>query len=592
MHTPPRDGDQPERPAEAARGGAGNPTGPGRTGDERRGDARRDPELDDPNLDLRTRLAILSARFAWDGQALAVGHEPTLRRLTDRTMSASTMHALEGCATRWAFEKLWPAAPDPFSPNILGNGAHTVLERFYGLPPADRSIGSAMTILRQVSAETFPGVDPLTGAVRDRWLAEVYAAFKGIFDIEDPARVDVAGRETEVRTDIAGVGFVGYVDRLDRDGDGDLVVVDYKTSSSLPKNIARWGDPHGDQQRLYLLALRQTLGEMPAAAHLHYTRLGQSKKVAQSKARLAETRDKFVLAAEKLALIGDTGILRPAPTPLCGWCPLVTVCPAARADGKVDRTDRAVPAEWLPIPVVRATLHPAPAPGDAVPDDGGPVAAAHGTTGGTEPARDPRGVPVTRLKEGQPYVEQADGDLNPNSYASMGAVDVVEMAVHALAYDGVPLTRSGVRALAGMYASIVLDVQKQVTGSSSWQDGMNSRARFLVKRVLRNLPTPLGAAAPEQWEEWAAQVTRRVLLMWEVAYGLWSDGPVDDPAGDVSAAVTAAKERLIRPGNGDRSAPLPAAPDGSAAVLPLKPRGSLPVDDHDGDTAAVADFGL
>lgn len=519
-----------------------------------------DPELDAAGSDLRARLAVVSTRFAWDGKRLVVTHEPTLTRLARRTMSASTMHAMDGCPARWAFEKAWPGEQDPFAAAVLGNGGHKVLERLFELPPQDRTMAAAMTILRRVCEDAMPGDDPLTAAVRDRWLAEVYAAFKGIFDIEDAARVDVYGREMEVRTEIAGVPFVGYVDRVDRLPEGNLGIVDFKTSRSIPKNITRFGDEHGDQLRLYLLAMEQILGRQPVSAWLYYTRLGQAKKVAVAPGRVSETRDKLLMAAEKLALIGDTASMTPAPSALCGWCPLVSACPAAKADGKADRTDKAVPAEWLPIPTIgappaensplpRPSCPPAPEPD--VPDPP-PLAveaagAAHVEAETARPDTEPRGVPVTRLKEGQPYIELADGDLNPNSYASMAAIDVVEMAVYALGKAGVPLTKAGVRSLAAMYASIIADVQKPVTGSASMQDGMCSRARFLVKRILFSLPTPVHATTVEEWDEWAGAVVKRARLMWTVAYDLWSDGPGDDPAktaDSVFEAITEAKAKL------------------------------------------------
>src|SRR6476661_10695295 len=55
-----------------------------------------DPELDAAGVDVRARLEVVSKRFAWDGKRLVVTHEPTLTRLTKRTMSASTMHAMDG----------------------------------------------------------------------------------------------------------------------------------------------------------------------------------------------------------------------------------------------------------------------------------------------------------------------------------------------------------------------------------------------------------------------------------------------------------------------------------------------------------------
>lgn len=556
--------------------------------------------------ELVQALADLSSRFAWDGRKLVITDEPTLRTLTDRTMSASTMQAMEGCPSRWAFEKLWPGDPDPFAATELGTGAHTVLERFYGLDQPDRTVEAAMTILRQVAQETVPGDSPLTSAVRDRWLAEVYSAFKGIFDIEDPTRIVVEGRELPVSADIGGVELVGFVDRLDRLDDGGLAVYDYKSSGQIPRNITQWGDPHGDQQRLYLMALEQMRGELPQAAYLHYIRLGQTKKVAQSRKRLSETRDRFLVAAERLHWSAETSMLSTVPSGLCGWCPLVNACPAARAEQKVDRTGHAVPAEWLPIPTIKPTgavdTSELPRRPDKIITEDAPGVgvggrAAHGTGAAPELQEAPStsgGPQVSRLKEGQPYVELADGDLNPNSYAAMAAVDVVDLAMYTLDSAGVPLTRTGVTALADLYASIILDVQKPVTGQTSFQDGMNSRARFLVKRVVRTLPAPIDGGA-DAWTEWAARVVKRARLMWQVAYQLWTDGgdPDGTPATDLAVAIRSARAKSNSgsgPGNASStevSEPTPRNAVGAESADPA-PNGSSETGDSNGESATGA----
>lgn len=577
---------------------------------ERSVDAPNRPARFDPAVPLRDRLALLSAQFAWDGKSLAVTDTEVLNRLVNRVMSASTMNSLEGCPSRWAFEKLWPGDPDPFAAAPVGNGAHKVLEMLYALPPQQRTMDAAMMIARFVATEQMSGEEPLTVAVRDRWMAEVYAAFKGVFVIEDPTQVVVEGRELEVEAKIGGVGFIGHIDRLDRNGDGGLTVLDYKTSAKLPKDLTKFGDPHGDQQRLYLMALHEIRGELPDAAYLHYTRLGQSKKVAQAKGRLAETRDRFVLSSERLALIGEKATLPTAPSPLCGWCPLVNVCPAAKKEGKTDRTDHAVEATWLPIPTIgspaKTTAWPVGTP--TVDDETAafeadmdtwareraaaaePAAAAHNHEETAEPPTRPdssaEGATAvtttrTRLKEGLPYVEQADGDLNPASYASMAVNDVVETAVYVLDKASVPLTKAGVESLSAMLASIVLDVQRAVTGDRSWQEGMNSRARFLVKRVMRALGPPVHGDA-QAWEEWADKVTHRAGLMWRVAYGLWSDGVDDeaDLAGDLARAIAEAKSR--RAGH---TSPGPVEPsDGQPGQTPSGAQ--VAYDDHDVDDVA------
>ena len=153
-----------------------------------------------------------------------------------------------------------------------------------------------MTSLRQCQRRAMPGDDPLSLAVRDRWMAEVYAAFKGIFDIEDPTRVGCTAASWRSATAIAGVRFVGFVDRVDRNGAGgllrdrlqDVLARCRRTSQCSATSTAtssgctcwRWSRCCGAASR--------------TSAWLYYTRLGQAKKVARRQGPAStETRDKF-----------------------------------------------------------------------------------------------------------------------------------------------------------------------------------------------------------------------------------------------------------------------------------------------------------
>ena len=52
--------------------------------------------------------------------------------------------------------------------------------------------------------------------------------------MEDPRRVEVRAREEDLGAELGGVAMRGILDRLDEEGDGTLVVVDYKTGRVPP----------------------------------------------------------------------------------------------------------------------------------------------------------------------------------------------------------------------------------------------------------------------------------------------------------------------------------------------------------------------
>ena len=103
------------------------------------------------------------------------------------------------------------------------------------------------------------------GGVRKfKWAA--WRAVEGLWDLEDPTAIHVDDTETEVRSEVGGVPFLGYVDRIDEgDGDGEIIV-DYK-SGRLPSG--RYLDTPKQQVLLYAAA-REHQGHDVAEARLLY----------------------------------------------------------------------------------------------------------------------------------------------------------------------------------------------------------------------------------------------------------------------------------------------------------------------------------
>src|SRR5699024_9202225 len=96
----------------------------------------------------------------------------------------------------------------------------------------------------------------------------------------------------------------------------------------------RWGDPEGDQLRLYVAAYEARHGVKPKVAALLYTGVGRSRKVSVTGPAVQRTTEKFTKAWAYLKRQVACGQFDTKVTPLCGWCPLVNSCPVAQAEGK------------------------------------------------------------------------------------------------------------------------------------------------------------------------------------------------------------------------------------------------------------------
>lgn len=240
-------------------------------------------------------------------------------------LSPSGAGLFKQCPTRWKFRYVDRLSDPPGIPALVGTFAHRVLELLLQEPPDDRTTDRAKEIARDVWPETVDHADFVAleldeAAQRDfRWKG--WLAIKGLWDIEDPAEVDVDSTELDVQVEIGGVPFRGIVDRIDL-GDEGRIISDYK-SGAAPR--PRYEADKLSQVMLYAAAVEAETGDRPIEARLLY--LGQ--RVVGVKV----TQESIAKAVTDLRTIWD-GVLASCEAnhfdttvgPLCGWCPYIERC--------------------------------------------------------------------------------------------------------------------------------------------------------------------------------------------------------------------------------------------------------------------------
>ena len=243
-----------------------------------------------------------------------------------RFYSNTASSTYEQCPRRWKHKYVDKLPDPPGQAAVIGTFAHTVLERLCQESPGARTVERA----RELASETweitrtlddFRALNLNAHAQREfRW--KVWRSIEGLWSLEDPSQVVVEATEQRVTASLAGVPFVGYVDRLDRSGP-ELTVTDYKTGrpprpSDRPKSLG--------QVLLYAAAVADETGECPSRARLFYlgkevveTDVSMDQLEAET-GRLADSWSRLKGDCTQDEFATRTG-------PLCGWCPFVTRCP-------------------------------------------------------------------------------------------------------------------------------------------------------------------------------------------------------------------------------------------------------------------------
>lgn len=486
----------------------------------------------------------------WTDEALVVDDPRALEKVDRKALSASTMKSVQSCPARFVADRLRPRDEDPFSAASVGTAAHTVFERLFALPGDERTTHKAIELIVALSVETWREDEQVE---RLRWGAEVMSKVLPLFKIEDPSATDVVALEERFDgIEIGGVPFIGFIDRITRGEDDGIEIEDFKSGKAVTAAEAlRFGDDHGDQIRLYAAAYEARYGVRPKVGRLLYTGAGRSRKVSVTGPAIKRTVATFTQTWDELKGYVEAGKFPAKTSALCGWCPLVNTCPAARLAGKEARVPQPSARE-LPIPgpvtpvrgKVRkfdmlADLEEATSDQDVdlerMVDAGDDSVAGTGreVAGAAHPDVETTKEEHTAMsgftkREGKPWDDPPKRGIDPASYSAHALFDTVQIAVKQLQERGIKITGSTVDALSKTLGKVILDAQEQVFGVRDWQAASNTRIRYSLTTTLATLPLPFGGDS-DAWAVWAKKAVRRCVSIAGAVVALHDDEPQDQP---------------------------------------------------------------
>ena len=256
-----------------------------------------------------------------------------------RGLSPSRAADFLQCPLLYRFRTIDRLPEAPTEPAVRGTLVHAVLERLFDLPADQRTPATACGMVeeqwralleREPRTRELFGPDPDLVPERARalaaWLASARALLERYFELEDPTRLEPAGRELRLEVPLEdGLVLRGIVDRLDETPSGDLRVVDYKTGrapSELYEAKALF------QMRFYALVLWRLRGVVPAVLQLVYLGSGDVLRYAPDEDDLRATERKVRALWEAIETARASGDWRPRPGRPCSWCDHKALCPA------------------------------------------------------------------------------------------------------------------------------------------------------------------------------------------------------------------------------------------------------------------------
>ncbi|MFF9981299.1 RecB family exonuclease [Streptomyces erythrochromogenes] len=249
------------------------------------------------------------------------------------SLSPSRASDFMQCPLLYRFRVIDKLPEKPSAAATRGTLVHAVLERLFDHPAPERTAPRAKELIpgqwgrllesRPELAELFPEGDE--GVALARWLTEAEALVERWFTLEDPSRLEPVEREFFVETELeSGLRLRGIIDRVDVAPTGEVRIVDYKTGKAPRPEYAEGAL---FQMKFYALVVWRLKQVVPRRLQLVYLGSGDVLTYDPVVADLERVERKLLALWEAIREATATGVWRPRPTKLCGWCDHQASCP-------------------------------------------------------------------------------------------------------------------------------------------------------------------------------------------------------------------------------------------------------------------------
>ena len=208
--------------------------------------------------------------------------DPTVVALP-RALSPSRLSDFQSCPRKYEYSAVLKL-PQPASyASVKGRFVHAILERLFALEPDQRTRAAADHFIPEaIEVVITPEVRVdlnYNDALEATLLADTATILEQYFIMEDPTTVVLYEHNNEkavelvLKAEVRGAPLYGILDRLDRDANGNLIIVDYKTGSV----------PRGDyatsafaNAALYVALCEAEIGVTPTSVRLLYVAKGET----------------------------------------------------------------------------------------------------------------------------------------------------------------------------------------------------------------------------------------------------------------------------------------------------------------------------
>lgn len=231
-------------------------------------------------------------------------------------LSVSGAETWEDCPRKWHAKYVLKIRDEAGPEAEIGKMAHAVLEHVGAFAVGKRTPQVALSISRRAWKDSPP-------EMRRVAMGHVLRALNNL----EVAAGEVVLLEAKLETVLAGVPFLGYLDRADALGSGALTIIDYKTGKRKVGPRGSWLLPKKRQLAIYAAAVETIHGRPVHQGRNVWTAKGIVDEYEMDNDTLAEALAWLRGCWDEILDAIEADHFPANPGPLCSWCSVVAECP-------------------------------------------------------------------------------------------------------------------------------------------------------------------------------------------------------------------------------------------------------------------------
>jgi len=242
-------------------------------------------------------------------------------------ISYSSLETFQTCPLKFKYQEIEKVKAPKSKEAIVGTAVHNALRFYHGTGPLFPGLNETKEFYRAAwnsAAVSWKNADEELAYFKDgEAMLITYCSLHSprdatILDLEvkfSASIEDASPSETHSLT--------GKIDRIDKNEDGTIEIIDYKTAKRMP---AQARIDESLQLAIYHIGLKQRWPELrpkKVKLSLYFLRHGEKLSTFGSDEKIGETKNRIVSLIHEI----NKSDFPPTPGPLCDWCGYRSICP-------------------------------------------------------------------------------------------------------------------------------------------------------------------------------------------------------------------------------------------------------------------------